>query len=161
MPNSDSFIYLFINSSWVAGGAVSRVDPESTGLNPSWRKAIAQVSIDESWQEGADSATIPTAREHLKRGTDVLDKLTKDSGSYLNEVRTICIILAKSPRILKRWTTSGFTLRTRLQEIVLWISLPQVEKDQRDIRSLLFIRGCLWSWLRRVGCRIALSQLTN
>jgi hypothetical protein len=73
----------------VAGGAVSRVDPESTGLNPSWRKAIAQVYITESWEEGANSTTILAARERLKKGTDVLDKLTKDSGSYLNEVRIL------------------------------------------------------------------------
>ena len=84
--NPDSF---FLFQSSVAGGAVSRVDPESTGLNPSWRKAIAEVSISESWEEGADSATILAARERLKQGTDVLDKLTKDSGSYLNEVRNI------------------------------------------------------------------------
>ena len=42
-----------------------------------------------SWEEGADAATILAAREELKNGTDVLDKLTQDSGSYLNEVRTI------------------------------------------------------------------------
>ncbi|KIM38049.1 hypothetical protein M413DRAFT_13018 [Hebeloma cylindrosporum] len=69
----------------VAGGAVSRVDPESTGLNPSWRKAIAQVYIAEIWEEGANSTTILASRERLKQGTDLLDKLTKDSGSYLNE----------------------------------------------------------------------------
>jgi len=128
------FCFFFFNKkSFVAGGAVSRVDPESTGLNPSWRKAVAQVSIGESWEEGADSAMIFAARERLKRGTDVLDKLTKDSGSYLNEVRTISNHTCQVSNNTKRCTTSGFTLRTRLQEIVLWISLSQVEKDQREI----------------------------
>ena len=56
--------------------------------------------ITESWEEGADSAAILAARERLKQGTDVLDKLTKDSGSYLNEVRTI-LYFTKPPRIQK------------------------------------------------------------
>ncbi|KAF9555544.1 FAD binding domain-containing protein [Agrocybe pediades] len=72
-----------INS--VGGGAVSKVDPSSTGLNPSWRKALAEVYISETWEEGASAATIAQARERLKQNTDVIDKLTTDSGSYLNE----------------------------------------------------------------------------
>ena len=125
--------YSFFQSS-VAGGAVSRVDPESTGLNPSWRKAIAEVLTGVSWEEGANSTTILAAIERLKQRTDVLDKLTKDSGSYLNEVRTI-LYFTKPPRILNFVIIKmlGFTLRTRLQEIVLWISLSQVEKDQGEI----------------------------
>ena len=47
------------------------------------------VYIGESWLEGADSATILQARERLKNSTDVIDKLTEDSGSYLNKVRNI------------------------------------------------------------------------
>ena len=85
LPLEQTLISYFPSS--VAGGAVSRVDPESTGLNPSWRNAIAEVYITESWDEGADAATILAAIERLKKGTDDLDKLTKDSGSYLNEVR--------------------------------------------------------------------------
>ena len=71
----------------VAGGAVSRVDPPTTGLNPSWRGALAEVYVTESWSDGSDSATILQARERLKKNTDVIDRLTEDSGSYLNEVR--------------------------------------------------------------------------
>jgi len=56
---------------------------------------------------------------------------------------------------------SGFALRTRLQEIVLWISLSEVEKDQGKIRSFVFVRGGLWSGLGGVGCRAALSQVAS
>ncbi|KDR72544.1 hypothetical protein GALMADRAFT_213094 [Galerina marginata CBS 339.88] len=69
----------------VAGGAVSRVDPSSTGLNPSWRNAIAQVYVTAFWPEGSSATTIQAAIDRLKKNTDVIDKLTTDSGSYLNE----------------------------------------------------------------------------
>ncbi|PPQ90234.1 hypothetical protein CVT25_012993 [Psilocybe cyanescens] len=69
----------------VAGGAVSHIDPSSTGLNPSWRRAIAEVYSIESWPEGSSEDTIIRARNRLKSKTDILDKLTTDSGAYLNE----------------------------------------------------------------------------
>ncbi|KAF8963273.1 hypothetical protein BDZ97DRAFT_1661819 [Flammula alnicola] len=69
----------------VAGGAVSSVDPSSTGLNPSWRGALAEVYVTESWPDGASATTILQAIDRLKKNTDVLDQLTEDSGSFLNE----------------------------------------------------------------------------
>jgi len=115
--------------------------------------ACITIYIAESWEEGTDSATILAARERLKQGTDVVDKLTKDSGSYLNEVR---IILAQPPRYLNLQKTSGFTLRTRLQEIVLWISLPQVEKEY-DPTSLFVVASGVSSddpeWDAELRCR--------
>ncbi|KAF8884746.1 hypothetical protein CPB84DRAFT_1816937 [Gymnopilus junonius] len=69
----------------VAGGAVSRVDPSSTGLNPSWRGALSEVYITETWPEGSSAATIAQHVESLKKDTDIIDQLTTDSGSYLNE----------------------------------------------------------------------------
>jgi len=73
-------------TSSVAGGAVVNVDPDSTGLNPSWRKALSEVYVSESWPEGTSSADIEKARQNLIKNTDILDKVTTDSGSYLNEV---------------------------------------------------------------------------
>ncbi|KAF8814778.1 FAD-binding domain-containing protein [Phlegmacium glaucopus] len=69
----------------VAGGAVSRVDPESTGLNPSWRKAISEVYVSATWPEGSTADFIFQKINHLKQSTLILDQLTTDSGSYLNE----------------------------------------------------------------------------
>jgi len=71
----------------VAGGAVSRVDPDSTGLNPSWRKALSEVYITATWPEGSTVDFISQQVNQLKQGTFILDQLTTDSGSYLNEVK--------------------------------------------------------------------------
>ena len=73
----------------IAGGAVSRVDPDSTGLNPSWRRAISEVVIGMSWDEGSTADFISQQIDQLKQMIIILDKLTTDSGSYLNEVKFI------------------------------------------------------------------------
>ncbi|KAF8800857.1 FAD-binding domain-containing protein [Phlegmacium glaucopus] len=69
----------------VAGGAVSRVDPDSTGLNPSWRRALSEVVVSADWDEGATVDFIFQRIDQLKQLTLTLDQLTTDSGSYLNE----------------------------------------------------------------------------
>jgi hypothetical protein len=69
----------------IAGGAVSRVDPDSTGLNPSWRKALSEVYITAYWPEGSTIDFIFQQIDKMKQSTLILDKLTTDSGSYLNE----------------------------------------------------------------------------
>ena len=71
----------------VAGGAVSRVDPDSTGVNPSWRTAISHITIGVSWDEGSTADDISQQIDLLKKNTRILDELTTDSGSYYNEVR--------------------------------------------------------------------------
>ncbi|TFK31866.1 hypothetical protein BDQ12DRAFT_693389 [Crucibulum laeve] len=70
---------------FVAGGAVSKVDPESTGLNPSWRKAIAHVYFTEVWNDGDSSIVIEQARQRLRDKLNILDGIAPDSGTYLNE----------------------------------------------------------------------------
>ena len=66
---------------------MSCVDPDSTGLNPSWRKALSEVYITASWPEGSTTDFIFQRTNQLKQSTLVLDQLTTDSGSYLNEVK--------------------------------------------------------------------------
>ena len=82
-------IYLFISLifSSVAGGAVSRVDPDSTGLNPSWRNALSEFYIIASWPQGSTVDFIFQQIDEMKQSTFILDELTTDSGSYFNEVR--------------------------------------------------------------------------
>ena len=149
--------FFFFSKSSVAGGAVSRVDPESTGLNPSWRKAIAQVFIGETWKEGADSATILAARERLKQGTDVLDKLTKDSGSYLNEVRTISIILATSPRTLNFVKRQGSLYERDFKKSYFGSHYPKLKKikETYDPSSLFVVASGVGSdeWDAELRCR--------
>lgn len=66
---------------------MSRVDPDSTGLNPSWRNALSEVFITALWPEGSTTEFIFQRIDQLKRSTLILDQLTTDSGSYLNEVK--------------------------------------------------------------------------
>ena len=84
--NSITLIFFYALSS-IAGGAVSRVDPDSTGLNPSWRRAISEVVIGVSWDEGSTADFISQQIDQLRQMILILDELTTDSGSYLNEVK--------------------------------------------------------------------------
>jgi hypothetical protein len=71
--------------SLVAGGAVSRVDPDSTGLNPAWRKALGQLGYGTGWAEGASTAEITQLRKQLAQNLKKLSDLTPGSGAYFNE----------------------------------------------------------------------------
>ena len=126
-------------------------------MNPSWREAIAQVYIAESWEEGADSATILAAREQLKQGTDILDKLTKDSGSYLNEVRTISTILAKPPRILNFVKRQGSLYERNFKKSYFGSHYPKLKqiKDKYDPSSLFVVASGVGSdeWDAELRCR--------
>jgi hypothetical protein len=65
---------------------VSQPDPDSVGLNPSWRSALAHAVIGQGWVEGTPSSTILEYREQIKANISQLDTLTTDSGAYFNEV---------------------------------------------------------------------------
>ncbi|KAJ2933089.1 hypothetical protein H1R20_g3993, partial [Candolleomyces eurysporus] len=75
----------FVAVNFVAGGAVLRVDPESTGLNPAWRNTVAHIYIGEDHEEGASAETIRAKQQRLVENTAILDTITTDSASYLNE----------------------------------------------------------------------------
>ena len=81
------FIPINLLLSSVAGGAVSHINPDSTGLNPSWRKALSQVYIYTTWSEGSPAHVVSQQIDKMKQSTLILDRLTTDSGSYLNEVK--------------------------------------------------------------------------
>lgn len=70
----------------VAGGAVSKVNPSSTGLNPAWRKAGAHVVAGITWVDGSSSTFIEGLRDELERRLATVRALAPDSGAYLNEV---------------------------------------------------------------------------
>ena len=71
----------------MTGGQVSRVDPESTGLNPVWRNSLVYTTIGTTWQDGANSTEIEAARQLLIRDMKILEGIAPESGAYLNEVR--------------------------------------------------------------------------
>lgn len=70
----------------VAGGAVSKVDPDSAGINPAWRKALVHAVTGQLWEDGAPVEEILAAKEKVKEYTRALEALAPDSGSYFNEV---------------------------------------------------------------------------
>ena len=68
---------------------MAKVDPESTGLNPAWRKAISMIYVGESIADEDGSLNfnvIQERRARLVEGTKLIDELSVDSGAYLNEV---------------------------------------------------------------------------
>jgi hypothetical protein len=64
---------------------VSKVDPDSTGLNPAWRKALAHVDWSKIWDEGASASEIDQVRAALAKTLGKLSTLT-GSSAYFNEV---------------------------------------------------------------------------
>ncbi|CAE6421891.1 unnamed protein product [Rhizoctonia solani] len=79
----------FIGSSAliVGGGAVNDADPDSTGLNPAWRKdAIVSWSISGVWTNSVPGETIKQIKANVTRLTQELGELADlDDGSYFNE----------------------------------------------------------------------------
>jgi hypothetical protein len=76
----------------IAGGAVSRIDPDSTGLHPSWRKALVHASFIVEWAEGTPSSEIEKLRAEVALGLKKVSDLMPGAGSYFNEVCTQSII---------------------------------------------------------------------
>ena len=72
----------------MTGGQVSRVDPESTGLNPVWRDSLVFTALGTGWKDGANSTEIEAVRQVLIRDMKILEGIAPESGAYLNEVRT-------------------------------------------------------------------------
>lgn len=75
----------------VAGGAVSGVSPDSTGLNPAWRKALAEVVYTIQWDEGTSTTNIAKLRNQLAQSLKNISDLTPGSGAYFNEVSVLVI----------------------------------------------------------------------
>ena len=82
----------------VACGAVSLVDPDSTGLNPSWRKALLEVYVRASWPEGS-TADFIFQQIHLP----VLILMTQ-YGTGVDNILQFTIVLADRSLI----TTNSF-----------------------------------------------------
>ena len=75
--------------SLVTGRQVSRVDPDSTGLNPAWRNGLAFTAIGRTWREGADLTEIEATRQLLIQDMKILEGIAPESGAYFNEVRVL------------------------------------------------------------------------
>ncbi|KEP49952.1 FAD-binding domain protein [Rhizoctonia solani 123E] len=71
----------------VGGGAVNDPDPDSTGLNPAWRKdAIVSWSISGTWPNSIPDETIMQIKANVTRLTQELGEVVDlDHASYFNE----------------------------------------------------------------------------
>ncbi|KAF9458245.1 hypothetical protein BDZ94DRAFT_1240156 [Collybia nuda] len=76
-----------VGINFIAGGAVSKVDPDSTGLHPDWRKAIGLVNFSEGWVDGDPASVIEAARKKIKEGLNILQGL--GSSTYFNGLKVI------------------------------------------------------------------------
>jgi hypothetical protein len=74
-----------ISDSLVAGGAVAQVDPDSTGLNPAWRKALVHLLWGTGWQEGTPFSEIKQLRAVIAQSLTRVSELA-GSSAYFNEV---------------------------------------------------------------------------
>ncbi|KAH7907437.1 hypothetical protein BJ138DRAFT_1160149 [Hygrophoropsis aurantiaca] len=70
---------------FVAGGEVSKINPDSVGVNPAWRKAIIHATFGFNWPFGATSQEIDALVTQLKAEESALHDLTPQSGAYFNE----------------------------------------------------------------------------
>ncbi|KAJ8487770.1 hypothetical protein ONZ51_g3951 [Trametes cubensis] len=70
---------------FVAGGAVSRPNASSTGLNPAWRKALVHTIFGVAWADGTSAAEIGEMQDTLKATSAKVRALAPDSGAYFNE----------------------------------------------------------------------------
>ena len=71
----------------MAGGAVAKINPDSAGLNPEWRKSIGELVTGIGWQEGASTADINVLRKAAASSLALLDTVSPGSATYFNEVR--------------------------------------------------------------------------
>ena len=71
---------------------MSKVNPQTTGLNPAWRKAGVHIITGVVWPEGTTAETIEKLREVYLGDTAKFRALAPESGAYLNEVRLECHI---------------------------------------------------------------------
>ncbi|KAF5392708.1 hypothetical protein D9757_000995 [Collybiopsis confluens] len=70
----------------IAGGAVSQVDPDSSGLNPAWRKAAAHIVFGGNWPQGSTVSDIRLVQNTVKGYLSVLEDLVgPGGGAYFNE----------------------------------------------------------------------------
>ncbi|KAK1218735.1 hypothetical protein PQX77_018560 [Marasmius sp. AFHP31] len=120
----------------VAGGVVSQIDPDSTGLNPAWRGTLGPVIASVQWEEGASATEIQAQRDALKQAIDMLEGLEPGTGSYVNEGS----LYEPNPK----WTYFGDHY-DRLLEI----------KDQYDPNGLFVVASGVGSdrWDDALNCR--------
>lgn len=121
----------------VAGGEVSRKDPDSVGVNPAWRKALWHLVISGSFAFNATATERNAVAKSLTRLNQKIIDFTPGAGSYLNEADI------NEPN----WQQSFFgTHYDRLKAI----------KNKVDPNHLFICHHCVGSedWDESLNCRL-------
>ncbi|KAH7921107.1 FAD-binding domain-containing protein [Leucogyrophana mollusca] len=126
---------------FVAGGAVSKVDPDSTGLNPAWRESLVEAIWGVRWNEGATYSEIERMRAWLAATMEQVSAIMPGAGSYFNEVRHETGSLFE-PTPKETYFGSHYD---RLKEI----------KDEYDPNGLFIVGAGVGSdeWVDDLNCR--------
>ncbi|KAJ7350517.1 hypothetical protein DFH08DRAFT_861660 [Mycena albidolilacea] len=69
----------------LAGGAVSKVSPHATSVNPGWRKALHLVIFASGWTSSTPLSIRDTLRQTLTAQTSLFEPFSEGLGAYLNE----------------------------------------------------------------------------
>ncbi|QRV75609.1 FAD-binding domain protein [Ceratobasidium sp. AG-Ba] len=79
--------YMSTTINIVGGGAVDKVDPESTGLNPQWRNhALVTWNPGTGWSDDTPASTVDLLKESVTNVTQQLGKIGGlDQAAYFNE----------------------------------------------------------------------------
>ncbi|KAJ7821121.1 hypothetical protein B0H14DRAFT_1336992 [Mycena olivaceomarginata] len=69
----------------LAGGAVLKVSPHATAVNPGWHKALHLVIFASGWTSSTPLSTRDTLRQTLTSQTLLFEPFSEGLGAYLNE----------------------------------------------------------------------------
>jgi hypothetical protein len=140
----------------ILGGAVNQVAANATGANPFFRHSIASIIINELWVDGTNSTTIAQQIERLKNNTAILDGISTDHGSYMNQVsmqRPVCLFSAEAASLFQ-----GSLYETDFKQTFFggnYATLAQI-KHKHDPTSLFIVPNGLLSdeWDSEQICRL-------
>ncbi|KAK2463986.1 hypothetical protein APHAL10511_004037 [Amanita phalloides] len=74
-----------IGFNFVAGGAVSRFNPDSASINPAWRESLGLFYSVVTWPEGTPTGAINSLRQGAAANLELLNQVAPDSATYFNE----------------------------------------------------------------------------
>ncbi|KAH7930955.1 FAD-binding domain-containing protein [Leucogyrophana mollusca] len=70
---------------FVGGGQMAKINPDSVGVNPAWRRTLVHITFGTGWQDGSTVEEIQQNIGALKAKIKRIRDLTPFSGAYFNE----------------------------------------------------------------------------
>jgi hypothetical protein len=150
----DLALTIMIADRLVAGGAVSKVDPDSTGLTPAWRSAVAHALWAETWAEGTPLDDIEKKRDAMRGNIKAMEDIV-GSSSYFNEVRVVFAGLINVQEIDCGWKASLYEENPKRTFFGAHYGRLKDIKDTYDPEKLFVVAGGVGSdeWDDSLICR--------